>query len=353
MPEYLVQKILRAIEKGVIPRICRERGIKGRKCAELIVAIIENRRKKAKEMRGGEETGTNMSGLYTEFPEEVEEDEDGLWLSVASPETKLVGRDGRLYSLDDVAHLLAVDDWKQVNKAHIDHNENDEYPIEIKDVKYDFKGGLYLKVNADDNIKQLLREGVLKPSIEIYAPGVEDNLIKYYKPVGLGLMLVGKPRHPLGGPSEVPETAVGGEKMTEEEGNPPKGEDEEKKPEGSEEENKPQEGNNEELSEEEKLKQELERLRQEREELLKKMEEAKNAREKSRMLEEALKQEYLKKLPEELQDRYKDKPLEEIKEAIDIVSAILPRFQQLEGFNWATTFWLWIRRLLLGLYWSV
>ena len=57
MPEWLVQKIMKALNRGVIPKICKERKLKGRKCAELIVAIIENRRKKLSTMKGGEGEG--------------------------------------------------------------------------------------------------------------------------------------------------------------------------------------------------------------------------------------------------------------------------------------------------------
>ena len=71
-------------------------------------------------------------------------------------------------------------------------------------------------------------------------------------------------------------------------------------------------------------------LKKEREELIKKLEEANKAKEKKKILEETLKQEYLSRLPDEVRDKYKDKSLDDIKEAVELLSIVIPKVKEIE-----------------------
>jgi len=54
------------------------------------------------------------------------------------------------------------------------------------------------------------------------------------------------------------------------------------------------------------------------------------AKEKKKILEETLKQEYLSRLPDEVRDKYKDKSLDDIKEAVELLSIVIPKVKEIE-----------------------
>ena len=55
MPEAVVQSVLKQIEKGKTPAICKKRKVTGRKCGEMIASIVENKMKKRRALKGGKD----------------------------------------------------------------------------------------------------------------------------------------------------------------------------------------------------------------------------------------------------------------------------------------------------------
>jgi len=114
-------------------------------------------------------------------------------------DTRLRGLSGDRYLVDPIAHMAALPQWTKITKGHIDHKIDAESEIEVGEARYDVDKGLYLKIRSDNpEISKGIKNGSILPSIEIDVDNndvLDENLIDYYVPTGLGLM---KDNEPMG-----------------------------------------------------------------------------------------------------------------------------------------------------------
>lgn len=143
-------------------------------------------------------------------------DNKPFWLRVWDADTRL-NYGGKPVELNEISHLVNLEQWKQDIPGFIAHNPESKVKLNNQDAKFDFENGvLSLYMNpSDKNIHKGLREGIIKPSIEVAFPeymyNADDNMLKSYLKVnGLGLMEDGKQMGANVGPGEPNKTAVGG-----------------------------------------------------------------------------------------------------------------------------------------------
>jgi len=186
--------------------------------SEMVTDVKTNRSAKGGEMHKAFAYSTQAAegGNRTGIGDEP------IWQKVIDPDTKLNSVFGAV-AVDEIAHLVALDQWKDVDgviKGHIDHNVENIEDLYIKDAKYELNEGLSLLMKpANKKIYEGLKKGEIKPSIEI--DFYEDNydgserVVKFYKPTGLGLMVEGQAMGETVGP-HTPDmaNAIGGKGMT-------------------------------------------------------------------------------------------------------------------------------------------
>ncbi len=343
--------IVKKFRSGNVPKWMlelREEGMSIYEIGDKIAQLIKERAM-VKSAAAGDEDAEVGEACWTEAAEAGEV--EGVWIRGMDTKTKIRQRHGgRLFSIDEIAHVVAIDDWKKNREkivGHIDHNRGDkkaEVDLGIEDVKYDFGNGLYFKLNPKDpEIRKGLSEGYIKPSIEIdfYSDMVKDDKILKYQPTGIGLMINGNAR---GGDNVGPGTpdpitsisAEGGEPMPEKkkdnegnegnnepeepENNEPEGpknnepEEPEIKPEGTKPEG--EKNGDEDEDEVEKLRKEIEEMKKEREELL-----------KSEKIKEDLENTIKKQIAAQIGEDYKyeDKTLDEVKRDLELINTFSKR----------------------------
>ena len=353
----LVRTIMRKIRMGKAPKWMldlKEEGMNIQQLSEKIVSLI-NERKMAQSAAAGDEDMEFGDACWTEYAEAGEI--NGVWIRGMDTKTKIRNRmSGKLFSIDEIAHVAALDDWKREKGniyGHIDHKKDENIDIGIEDVKYDFGEGLYFKLNPKDKkIRDGLEAGYIKPSIEIdfYSDMVDnDGKILKYRPSGIGLMVNGNAR---GGDNVGPGTpdpitslsAEGGDYM------PKEGDDEneggagddnqdhkkdkpedKKKPEDGQEDNPGDDENDEDENSDgggdgddtppeddvERLKKEIEEMKKERERLL-----------KSDKIREDLENTIKKQLAAQIGEGYswENRTLDEVKRDLELINTFSERF---------------------------
>jgi len=123
--------------------------------------------------------------------------DDSEWLRVIEPNTKLDSPYGPI-KIEEQAHIDCLDVWKKGVFGHIDHDDEQEFVIEVKDAKYVENDGLYIKAHTNNKmILKMLKSGKAKPSVEIDIPTKgdydgENRVVKRYTPTGIGVMVNGE-----------------------------------------------------------------------------------------------------------------------------------------------------------------
>lgn len=323
MPKEIVDRIMKQIKAGKIPAFCKSKGLKGEKCAHAYASMVDNVIKKRRAAKGGKNTETANS-FYSQIllDGDAYEEDDGIWVLAAEPNTYLNLSNGSKLPVNELAHVASLGAWISPlysNKIHIDHRKDKEIGGEFVDVRYDFDRGLYLKINVEDaEIKSHILDGTIRPSIEVDAELSDDGSeIAFYLPTGLGLMWEGEAMGlDVGVETPSPEAmeALGGEKMNEEK---PDAGEEAKKEEPKEEPKldtapapKPDKEPASDAGEDWKSKYD---------ELVAKLD---ATDEKYRPYMSELRSSYLNRLPENVRDMYKDSDIERLKDVVAIAESV-------------------------------
>tara|TARA_R100000458_G_scaffold35183_1_gene32587 strand:- start:324 stop:1496 length:1173 start_codon:yes stop_codon:yes gene_type:complete len=163
-------------------------------CDELagaVTSMVMDKRSRARTKMAGKKGDSNVLHLYG--------GDDWTWILATENDTRLRGLSGDKYLVDPIAHMAALPQWTKITKGHIDHKMDSESELEIGEARYDVDKGLYLKVRSDNpEISTGLKKGSILPSIEIDVENedvLDNNIIDYYVPTGLGLM---KDNEPMG-----------------------------------------------------------------------------------------------------------------------------------------------------------
>jgi len=163
-------------------------------CDELAGAVTDmvmSKRSRARKKMAGKKGNENVLHLYG--------GDNWTWLLATENDTRLRGLSGDRYLVDPIAHMAALPQWTKITKGHIDHKIDAESEIEVGEARYDVDKGLYLKIRSDNpEISKGIKNGSILPSIEIDVDNndvLDENLIDYYVPTGLGLM---KDNEPMG-----------------------------------------------------------------------------------------------------------------------------------------------------------
>ena len=189
---------------------------------EFAIYVFDNEIKNGNDAVAGE---VELANAYAYFSQEAQggKDEEGpFWLNIWDADTKL-NYGGKAVELNELSHVINLDQWKKNVEGHRHHNPKSKVDLNVDDAKFDFDNGkLHLHINpTDKNIHKGLREGVIKPSIEVAFPDYmldsENNkLNSYVKVKGLGLMEDGRQMGEKVGPGEPGQSAFGGKDMAEE-----------------------------------------------------------------------------------------------------------------------------------------
>ena len=163
-------------------------------CDELagaVTSMVMDKRSRARTKMAGKKGDSNVLHLYG--------GDDWTWILATENDTRLRGLSGDKYLVDPIAHMAALPQWTKISKGHIDHKMDSESDLEVGEARYDVDKGLYLKVRSDNlEISKGLKKGTILPSIEIDVENedvLDNNIIDYYVPTGLGLM---KDNEPMG-----------------------------------------------------------------------------------------------------------------------------------------------------------
>ena len=163
-------------------------------CDELagaVTSMVMDKRSRARTKMAGKKGDSNVLHLYG--------GDDWTWILATENDTRLRGLSGDRYLVDPIAHMAALPQWTKITKGHIDHKMDSESELEVGEARYDVDKGLYLKVRSDTpEISTGLKKGSILPSIEIDVENedvLDNNIIDYYVPTGLGLM---KDNEPMG-----------------------------------------------------------------------------------------------------------------------------------------------------------
>ena len=163
-------------------------------CDELagaVTSMVMDKRSRARTKMAGKKGDSNVLHLYG--------GDDWTWILATENDTRLRGLSGDKYLVDPIAHMAALPQWTKITKGHIDHKMDSQSDIEVGEARYDVDKGLYLKVRSDNpEISTGLKKGSILPSIEIDVENedvLDNNIIDYYVPTGLGLM---KDNEPMG-----------------------------------------------------------------------------------------------------------------------------------------------------------
>ena len=193
MPIEVVNKVSSRCSTGKMPawmrKMKKSRDLSCSELGEAVSGMVENKRKRSRAKVAGEKGSDSVLHLYG--------GEDWTWLLATEPDTRLRGLSGERYLIDPTAHMASLPDWLKVKDGHIDHLDTKEKALQIGEAKFDVDRGLYLKVRSDDiEVNKGLRTGKILPSIEIDVEEkdvLDDNVIDYYTPTGIGLMVDQEP----------------------------------------------------------------------------------------------------------------------------------------------------------------
>lgn len=236
MKEKIIKSIVSAFEKGKLSKaMLKLKDDLEKKSGATLNAvafatyIYDNEIHIDKSAVAGDE---ELANAYAYFSQEAmggkeEGDDDPFWLNVWDADTRL-NYGGKPVELNELSHIVNLDQWKENVEGHLKHNPNTKTELHNTDAKFDFENGaLFLYMNPEDkDIHKGLREGVIKPSIEVGFPDymyddTTNKLKSYSKVKGLGLMADGKQMGVNVGPLVPNETALGGNEMAENEGGEP------------------------------------------------------------------------------------------------------------------------------------
>jgi len=195
MPVEVVNVVQRRCQTGKMPawmrKMKKSRDLSCNQLGEAVASMVENKRKRGRTKVAGEPGNESVLHLYG--------GDDWVWILASEPDTRLRGLEGERYLVDPTAHMASLPQWLNVAEGHMDHKPDLQKSIQIGEAKFDVDRGLYLKVRSDDNeLLSDIKSGAVLPSIEIDVNQddvLENNLIDYYTPVGLGLM---KENEPMG-----------------------------------------------------------------------------------------------------------------------------------------------------------
>jgi len=195
MPVEVVNVVQRRCQTGKMPawmrKMKKSRDLSCNQLGEAVASMVENKRKRGRTKVAGEPGNESVLHLYG--------GDDWVWILASEPDTRLRGLEGERYLVDPTAHMASLPQWLNIAEGHMDHKPDLQKSIQISEAKFDVDRGLYLKVRSDDNeLLSDIKSGAVLPSIEIDVNQddvLENNLIDYYTPVGLGLM---KENEPMG-----------------------------------------------------------------------------------------------------------------------------------------------------------
>jgi len=193
MPVEVVNAVQKRCATGKMPawmrKMKKSRDLSCDQLGEAVASMVENKRKRARAKVAGERGSDSVLHLYG--------GDDWVWILASEPDTRLKGLAGERYLVDPTAHMASLPDWLKVKNGHIDHNDSRAKEIQVGEAKFDVDKGLYLKVRSDDvELNKGLRSGTILPSIEIDVEEkdiLDNNVIDFYAPVGLGLMVDNEP----------------------------------------------------------------------------------------------------------------------------------------------------------------
>ena len=195
MPVEVVNAVQKRCQTGKMPawmrKMKKSRDLSCNQLGEAVASMVENKRKRGRTKVAGKAGDESVLHLYG--------GDDWVWILASEPDTRLRGLEGERYLVDPTAHMASLPQWLKVAEGHMDHKPDLQKSIQIGEAKFDVDRGLYLKVRSDDNeLLSDIKSGAVLPSIEIDVNQddvLENNLIDYYTPVGLGLM---KENEPMG-----------------------------------------------------------------------------------------------------------------------------------------------------------
>ena len=195
MPIEVVNKVKSRCATGKMPawmrKMKKERSLSCGQLGEAVASMVENKRKRSRAKMAGEKGSESVLHLYG--------GDDWVWVLASEPSTRLRGLSGERFLVDPTAHMASLPEWLNIGKGHIDHKSDKPVDLQVGEAKFDVDRGLYLKVRSDDaNLLSDIKSGSVLPSIEIDVETedvLDDNVIDYYTPTGLGLM---KENEPMG-----------------------------------------------------------------------------------------------------------------------------------------------------------
>ena len=195
MPIEVVNKVKSRCATGKMPawmrKMKKERSLSCGQLGEAVASMVENKRKRSRAKMAGEKGSESVLHLYG--------GDDWVWILASEPSTRLRGLSGERFLVDPTAHMASLPEWLNIGKGHIDHKADKPVDLQVGEAKFDVDRGLYLKVRSDDaNLLSDIKSGSVLPSIEIDVETedvLDDNVIDYYTPTGLGLM---KENEPMG-----------------------------------------------------------------------------------------------------------------------------------------------------------
>ena len=195
MPIEVAEPVQKRCQTGKMPawmrKMKKSRDLSCNQLGEAVASMVESKRKRGRTKVAGETGDESVLHLYG--------GDDWVWLLASEPDTRLRGLEGERYLVDPTAHMASLPQWLKVAEGHMDHKPDLQKSIQIGEAKFDVDRGLYLKVRSDDSdLLSDIKSGAVLPSIEIDVNQddvLENNLIDYYTPVGLGLM---KENEPMG-----------------------------------------------------------------------------------------------------------------------------------------------------------
>ena len=193
MPIEVVNAVKRRCNTGKMPawmrKMKKSKNLSCEQLGETVAGMVKNKRQRARSKVAGERGDDSVLHLYG--------GDDWVWILASEPDTRLKGLSGERYLVDPTAHMASLPDWLKVKSGHIDHSDSRSKQIQVGEARFDVDKGLYLKVRSDDvDVSKGLRSGTILPSIEIDVKEkdiLDNNIIDFYSPVGLGLMVDNEP----------------------------------------------------------------------------------------------------------------------------------------------------------------
>jgi len=193
MPIEVVNAVQKRCATGKMPswmrKMKKERSLSCDGLGEAVASMVKNKRKRNRAKVAGEKGSESVLHLYG--------GDDWTWILASEPDTRLRGLQGERYLIDPTAHMASLPEWLKVSNGHIDHLDSKKRDLEIGEARFDVDRGLYLKVRSENpEINQGIKKGDILPSIEIDVEEtdvLDDNVIDFYSPTGLGLMVDNDP----------------------------------------------------------------------------------------------------------------------------------------------------------------